>query len=179
MTRTTYFTASSLDGFIATPDHSLDWLLSREQDPDRPLGYHPFIARIGALAMGATTYDWVREHLADQPWPYAQPTWVFTHRDRQAPPDGDVRMTQDDVRAVHAQMVQAAAGKDVWIVGGGDLAGQFADCRLLDELIVSVAPVTLGAGAPLLPRQLELVLREIEHNGELACARYEVVSPRP
>ena len=52
-------------------------------------------------------------------------------------------------------MTRAAGDRNIWIVGGGDLAGQFADAGLLDEVIVSIAPVTLGAGAPLLPRRLD------------------------
>ena len=74
-------------------------------------------------------------------------------------------------------MVAAAGGRNVWIVGGGDLAGQFADVGLLDEVIVYIAPVTLGAGAPLLPRRLELRLEELERNVDFACARYAVVPP--
>jgi dihydrofolate reductase len=74
-------------------------------------------------------------------------------------------------------MVAAAGGRNVWIVGGGDLVGQFADVGLLDEVIVSVAPVTLGAGAPLLPRRLELQLEALERNVDLACARFSVVRP--
>jgi dihydrofolate reductase len=72
-------------------------------------------------------------------------------------------------------MVAAAGGRNLWIVGGGDLAGQFADAGLLDELVVYVAPVTLGAGAPLLPRRLELRLDELARNGDFACARFAVV----
>jgi dihydrofolate reductase len=74
-------------------------------------------------------------------------------------------------------MVDAAGDRNVWIVGGGDLAGQFADAELLDEVIVSIAPVTLGAGAPLLLRRIELRLDELGQNGDLARARYSVVRP--
>jgi dihydrofolate reductase len=74
-------------------------------------------------------------------------------------------------------MVEAAGDRNVWIVGGGDRAGQFADAGLLDEVIVSIAPVTLGAGAPLLPRRLELRLDELDRNGDFACARLSVVRP--
>jgi dihydrofolate reductase len=63
----------------------------------------------------------------------------------------------------------------VWIVGGGDLAGQFADAGLLDEVIVYVAPVTLGGGSPLLPRRVELRLEETAQNGDFVTARYSVV----
>ena len=63
----------------------------------------------------------------------------------------------------------------MWLVGGGDLVGQFADPGLLDEILVTFAPVTLGAGAPLLPRRLELRLEETGRNGDFVGARYSVV----
>jgi dihydrofolate reductase len=172
VTRTVYYTATSLDGFIATPDHSLDWLLSRETDAHGPMGYDGFIAGVGAVAMGATTYLWVREH--EPEWTPERPTWVFTHRDLPLLPGVDLRLTAGDPARVHADMVAAAAGRDVWIVGGGDLAGQFADRGLLDEVVVSIAPVTLGAGAPLLPRRVELAVQEVARNGELVSVRYTV-----
>jgi dihydrofolate reductase len=89
----------------------------------------------------------------------------------------DLRLTAEDPARVHADMVAAAAGRDVWIVGGGDLAGQFADRGLLDELVVAIAPVTLGGGAPLLPRRVELAVQEVARNGELVCVRYTVERP--
>ena len=90
-------------------------------------------------------------------------------------PSAQIEFTSADIADVHAEMVRAAAGKNVWIVGGGDLAGQFADAGLLDEVIVYTAPVTLGAGAPLLPRRLELRLEELGQNRDFAAARYSVV----
>jgi dihydrofolate reductase len=71
-------------------------------------------------------------------------------------------------------MVAAAGDKDVWLVGGGELVGQFADHGLLDEVWVQYAPVTLGAGAPLLPRRLDLVLADVVRNHNFLCGRYEV-----
>jgi dihydrofolate reductase len=181
MALTRYYTATSLDGFIADESHSLDWLFTRDQDHGGVLNYADFYAAVGALAMGSTTYEWVLEHeLADKDpadwrWPYDVPTWVFTHRELTVVPSAGIRFTSADVGAVHAEMVAAAAGRDVWIVGGGDLAGQFADARLLDEVIVYVAPVTLGSGAPLLPRRVELRLEELGRNRDFACARYAVI----
>jgi dihydrofolate reductase len=156
--KTQYYTASSLDGFIADPQHSLDWLFQFGESATDD--YPGFIEAVGAIAMGSTTYEWILSHqvlpTADrpQPWPYAQPTWVFTSRDLPPVPGADVRFVRGDVRPVHAEMVGAAGGRNVWIVGGGDLAGQFHDHGLLDEIIVTFASVTLGGGAPLLPRSI-------------------------
>jgi dihydrofolate reductase len=155
---TQYYTASSLDGFIAGPGDSLDWLF--------PLGelaetsYPTFIEQVGALAMGSATYEWMLRHVvgpdADrpEPWPYHQPTWVFSSRTLPAIPGADIRFARGDVRPVHETMRQAAGGKNVWLVGGGDLVGQFHDHGLLDELFVQIGSVTLGAGKPLLPRAI-------------------------
>ena|SRR5688500_2126039 len=156
--RTQYYTAASLDGFLATLDDSLDWLFPLGDIADT--SYPSFIEGVGAIAMGSATYEWMLRHLlapdADhpQPWPYAQPVWVFTSRTLPAIPGADVRFVRGDVRPVHAEMVRAARGKNVWIVGGGELAGQFHDAGLLDELFVQIGSVTLGAGKPLLPRAI-------------------------
>ena len=158
--KTQYYTASSLDGFIADPNNSLDWLFQFGGEPgSEPAGDYPaFIAAVGAIAMGSTTYQWLLDHEihpgTDQarPWPYKQPTWVFTTRKLPIVEGADIRFVRGDVRPVHQEMVKAAKGKNVWIVGGGELVGKFHDHGLLDEIIVSLASVTLGAGAPLLPR---------------------------
>ena len=178
---TQYYTATTLDGFIADENHSLEWLFTRDQDRAGPLNYEEFIAGVGALAMGATTYEWVLDHEfagrdpADWKWPYELPGWVFTHRELRVVPGAPVEFASGDVAAVHRELVEAAGERNVWVVGGGDLAGQFADAGLLDEVIVYVAPATLGRGAPLLPRRLELRLEELARNRDFACARYSVV----
>lgn len=156
--KTQYYTAATLDGFIADANHSLDWLFQfGESGTD---DYPSFISAVGALAMGSSTYEWVHAHLirqdAEPPgtWPYAQPTWVFTTRSLPRIDGADIRFVRGAVRPVHERMVAAAVGQNIWIVGGGDLAGQFHDHGLLDELIVTIASVTLGSGKPLLPRAI-------------------------
>jgi dihydrofolate reductase len=173
MTRTIYYVASSLDGFIADPHDSLDWLVKQDIDEHGAMNYTEFIAGIGAVLMGAATYEWLIRQQTE--WPYTQPSWVFTHRDLTGPDGADIRFTSAAVAAVHEEAVEAAKGQDVWVVGGGELAGQFADAGLLDEIVVSYAPVTLGAGAPLLPRRLDLRLRETARNAAFVGARYDVV----
>jgi dihydrofolate reductase len=189
---TQYYTAASIDGFIADKNNSLDWLLqfddaggSEPSDAD----YASFIGEVGTLAMGATTYQWILDHHVQprdgepSPWPYAQPTWVFSHRELPSIDGADVRFVsegpadQRSVTAIHNQMVEAAAGKNVWLVGGGDLVGQFADVGLLDEVILTIAPVTLGGGSPVLPRVLvtpPLRLTLARQSGPFAQLRYTV-----
>lgn len=183
MPRTTYYTATTLDGFIADPDDSLAWLVRQPQDDGAPLSYETFIADIGAIVMGSTTYEWVLSHAGEvaeelgTAWPYAMPAWVMTSRELPLVPGADIRFASGDVRAVHRAMTEAAGGKDLWVVGGGDLAGQLADADLLDEIVVYVAPVVLGAGRPLLNRRLELELLETGRSAGFTCARYRVDGP--
>jgi dihydrofolate reductase len=158
MSRTQYYTAASLDGFIATTDDSLEWLFPLGDIAET--GYNAFIANVGALAMGSNTYEWMLRHAINvegperQPWPYNQPTWVFTSRELPGVPGADIRFVRGDVRPVHAAMLEAAGGKNVWLVGGGELVGQFHDVGFLDDLFVQVGSVTLGSGKPLLPRAI-------------------------
>jgi dihydrofolate reductase len=177
MTRTVYYVAGTLDGFIADPNHSLDWLLKQDIDENGPMNYNDFIAGVGAIVMGSATYEWVVRHQAatGEGWMYSQPSWVFTHRDLTGFDGADIHFTSAPVTTVHKEAVEAANGKDIFLVGGGDLVGQFADAGLLDEIVVSLAPVTLGAGAPLLPRRLDLKLRETARNAAFVTARYDVV----
>jgi dihydrofolate reductase len=161
---TQYLVAASLDGFIADENDNLDWLFQFDgTDEDRDANpYEGFIADVGPIAMGATTYEWIRNHHPGQ-WFYGdRPTWVFTHRDL-TPIDGaNLTFTAEDVSKVHADMVAAAGDKNIWLVGGGELVGQFLDRDLLDEIWLSLTPVTLGKGAPLLPRRRTDPLRLIE-----------------
>jgi dihydrofolate reductase len=179
MTRTIFYTATTLDGYLADDHDSLDWLFVQEQEKDGVMSYDAFIADVGAMAMGATTYEWVRDHMAanDTTWEYTVPCWVFSHRDLPVI-GGGITITQDPVEEVHAHMAAASGGKNIWMVGGGDLACQFAEKGLLDELVLSIAPVTLGSGRPLFPRPFDLRLADHGRNGAFLCARYEVVGPR-
>lgn len=180
--KTQYFTASSLDGFIATEEDSLDWLF--------PLGdlndssFPEFISKVGALAMGSSTYEWMlnnAEKVAAETgaaWPYTQPAWIFTSRKLPLIEGADIRFVNGDVAGVHAEMRAVSGGKNIWIVGGGDLAGQFYDAGLLDEMIIQLGSATLGKGKPLFPRRvLSPVLRLVavrQMGAGMAELRYEV-----
>ncbi len=134
--------------------------------------------------MGSATYAWLLRHVvkpgATVPgaWPYQQPAWGFSRRELPRLAGADIRFVQGDVRPIHAQMRAAAQGQNLWLVGGGELVGQFYDAGLLDELIIQIGSVTLGAGKPLLPRQIaspSLRLVSVQQYGPgLAELRYEV-----
>jgi dihydrofolate reductase len=156
-----YYAAATLDGYIAESDDTLDWLLSYEgefegaESDQGQAGYESFYDGIGALVMGSVTYEWVLAHVKG--WPYGgKPTWVLSTRDLERPDGEDV-----EIRVVNAQApelideIRSAAGeRDIWIVGGGNVASQFAEHGLLDRVEVTVVPVVLGTGKPLFDRRL-------------------------
>ena len=183
--KTQYYTATTIDGFIADEHNSLDWLFEVDEGGENP--FAEFFAGVGAFAMGSTTYEWVVAHekaLDDpQKWlaPYGDtPAWIFSSRDLPAIPGANLHFVRGDVAPVHAEMAEAAQGKNIWLVGGGDLAGQFADAGLLDEVILGVAPVTLGGGAPVLPRRIpssRFTLTGARAIGQFAYLTYDVSAP--
>jgi dihydrofolate reductase len=182
--KTQYYTATSFDGFIADEHNSLDWLFEVDRGETGKDAFDAFLADVGAMAMGATTYEWILEHdrLLEEPSKWRgyygdRACWVFAHRTLPAIPGANVSFVQGDVAPVHEQLTRAAGEKNVWLVGGGDLVGQFADRQLLDEIILGVAPVTLGRGAPLLPRRLtasKLELVDVSREGQFAMLTYRV-----
>jgi len=180
--KTQYYTAASINGYLADEHNSLDWLFQFGEIESMKNSYPQFIKNVGAIAMGSTTYEWVVEHenLLEFPkkWPYNIPTWVFSSRDLPVIDGANIHFVQGDVAPIHAEMARAAGGRNVWLAGGGDLVGQFHDHGLLDEIILSVVPVMLSSGAPLLPRNITtppLKLTDIQKHGDVfAVLTYEV-----
>lgn len=184
MTRVVFYTATTLNGFLADDHDSLEWLFAAPGGEGGDEDFQRFLSGIGVLVQGSSTYRWVLEHedLIAHPekWPAyygRRPTWVFSSREQPAVPGADIRFASGDVRAAWPQIRDAAGESDVWIVGGGDLAGQFADAGLLDEIRVSIAPATLSSGKPLLPRNLgadRLELTAVRQAGAFAELTYAV-----
>lgn len=149
MTKIQYYVASTLDGFIADEHDDLSWLLQFGM-ADFSEHYERFFADVGALVLGATTYEWVLREGGG--WPYGSvPTWVLTHRELGAPAGADVRFASGPVEPVAAAAVAAAGSRNVWVIGGGPVAAQFHAAGRLDELLVTYMPVALGRGRPLFP----------------------------
>lgn len=122
-----YATAVTLNGFLADPQHSLDWLFAVPNDQNAaPTPQHT------ALVMGAHTYEWLLQHeeLLAQPHKWAgffgeKPVFVFSTRPLPTPHGANVRVLRGPVAEHLPTIAEAAAGGTVWIQGGGDLAGQF------------------------------------------------------
>src|SRR3954464_3336922 len=187
--RVQYFTAATLDGFIADPENSLEWLFAVERD-ERDTSWEEFISGVGALVMGATTYEWVLAHepeMLQSPDKWREyyddrPAWVFTHHGLPRIPGIDLTFVQGEVGSVYDEIVAARPEQNIWVVGGGDLVGQFDDAGFLDEIRLGVTPVTLGAGAAVLPRRItseRLRLRSVDRSGQMVNLVYDVSRPKP
>jgi dihydrofolate reductase len=178
-----YYTATTVNGFIADQENSLSWLFEVEgADPDAALG--AFLGDIGLQVMGSTTYQWLVEHenVVAEPQKWREffgdlATRVFSSRDLALPAGADVAVVSGPVSDHVDDLIRTAGGKDIWIVGGGELAGQFLDAGRLDRIALDVAPAFVAGGAPLLPRRLpsaRLELRTAEPRGPFVRLVYEV-----
>jgi dihydrofolate reductase len=185
MGRILFDTATSVNGYIADEHNSLAWLFAVENGETPDDGLVPSGATV--LVEGSTTYEWVlaESDILANPERWTEfhghrPTFVFTTRDLPKPQGADITFVRGAVASALPQLREAAGEGDIWIVGGGDLAGQFLDIGALDEIAVSVAPVFLTGGAPLLPRRIEsdrVRLRSAEAVGQFARLVYEIRPP--
>lgn len=146
--RVRVYIASSFDGFIAGPKDELDWLGGPPGDaalPEGVLGFEAFMAEVGAMVMGRRTYDVVA---AMEGWFYGEtPILVPTHREL-VPKVPTVRAVAGSIDEVLDQALVVAGGKDVYVDGGETLRAAL-DVGRVDEMVVTVIPILLGAGRPL------------------------------
>jgi dihydrofolate reductase len=171
MPKVQYFTACTLDGYIADENNSLDWLYEVPHGEEDEY-WDRWFPSVGGLVMGATTYEWMLEHGGPDSWRRyyeERPGWIFTHHDLTRP-GVELTFVQGDVRPVYEEIAEKLGDANLWLVGGGDLVGQFHDAGLLDEIILGMTPVTLGRGAPLLPRRIT--------SKQLAFQRAELIGQR-
>ncbi|MUV07115.1 dihydrofolate reductase [Planococcaceae bacterium Storch 2/2-2] len=167
------YIAMSVDGYIATPDESLQWLERLAGDGDH--GYSRFYETVDTVMMGKKTYDWVMTHV-DGPFPYApKPCYVFTTSN--ASDTEHVTFVKGDI-ASFVETFKQRTGQRIWLVGGGQLLRSFLNEGLVDELIVTVAPIVLGDGIPLFPKQTkttDLLLNRTTTYGPFVELHYDVL----
>ncbi|GAA4515836.1 dihydrofolate reductase family protein [Brevibacterium yomogidense] len=180
--RFVYETATSIDGWIADGDNSLSWLFAVPVEDEDQARLAPLAAPV--QVMGSTTYLWVLEEMGalEDPTNWSRAfapaeVFVFTSRELPVPDGARITFLSGDVASHLGALRRAADGGDVWVIGGGDLAAQFMEAGVLDEVVLSVAPVMLGSGAPLFPRRLDadrLSLVSATRVGEFARLTYRV-----
>jgi dihydrofolate reductase len=173
MTQIVYYVAATLDGCIAGPQGELDWLHAFET-AETDYGMADFMAGVDAIVMGSATYA-VIQGLGS--WPYGErPCWVLSRRPRptgaEAPP-ASVRWGPAEPADLLAQC-RAQGLARVWLLGGGDVAGQFLRAGCVHRLMLATMPVTLGGGlplwgapGPLAPRRWALQAHQAYANGVL------------
>ena len=146
------YIAASLDGYIARPDGSVDWLDEIAQPPDgsqEDYGYAEFIAGIGTVLMGRVTYEQVLSFGVAHPYPHTA-GYVFS-RTRAGQRDENVEFVDGAALPQFIARLKATSDKHIWLIGGGLLIQEFLRHDLIDRIIVTVMPVILGEGIPLFP----------------------------
>lgn len=163
------YIAASLDGFIAGEGEDLTWLDRVEGQGDN--GYEAFYSGVDILLMGRKTYDWI---MANAEFPYAgKDCFVFTHEPREN--RDDVTFVSGDAAAIVSRLKEQT-GKTIWLVGGGGLLKPLLEAGLVDEMILTIAPVVLGKGIPLfheMEGERNLVLTGMAQYGQFAQLRYQ------
>ena len=153
-----YYAAASLDGRIAGPDHDLAFLQTLPGGPSG-YGYDEFIAGVDGLVVGASSWDFMKDYA----WTYGdRPVWILTHRENVPAVEGADMHVFSGAVADLVRELEAAGLERVWVIGGGNVVGQFLAVDRLDELIVTMAPTFVGRGPALA-------------DGEFPLRRYRLV----
>ncbi len=167
------YIATSLDGYIATNEHNLDWLLSVEGEGDN--GYSKFYSTVDTILIGRTTYDWIMDQEKGD-FPYkGKECYVFSRTKRDA--NEYVTFVHDDI-IQFTKSLENRDGKNIWLVGGGDLLDTFIKEKLVDEIIITIAPNLLGSGIPLFKNNdfhTQLSLIAVNRYNQFAELHYEVI----
>ncbi|TWT04406.1 dihydrofolate reductase [Planococcus sp. CPCC 101016] len=165
------YIAASLDGYIATEDDSLEWLFKTEGEGDA--GYTEFMKTIDTVVMGRRTYDWVME-AENGKFPY-QETASYVYTSSSAGDNPYVTFTNRDIPSF-VKEIKEKPGKNIWVIGGSNLLRSFVKENLIDEWIISIAPVLIGKGIPLFQQfdfEIPLKLKTVKSYGQFAQLHYE------
>lgn len=141
------YIAASLDHYIARPDGDIDWLHAPEYSiPGEDYGYQAFYDTVDTVMMGNKTYQQICGF--DVPYPYTGKTNVVFSRRADIPNAERVTVVSEDIPGM-VRKLKKAEGKNIWLVGGGQINTLFLQHDLIDRIILTLIPVTLGIGIPL------------------------------
>ena len=148
--------ATSADGYIARRDGSLDWLTNRPA-PKGFYGLPKFTRSVDAKIVGRKTFDFSLEMGA--PFRADDVHYVFSRRQAPASLPPGVKFVSEPIGAF-AERVRKQAGKNIWLMGGGEIIAAFLEAGAIDEFFITVVPTFIGEGIPLIgPRHLDVPLR--------------------
>lgn len=164
------FIASSLDGYIASKDESLEWLFKVEGEGDN--GFTEFYQTIDTIIMGKRTYDWIIKEIEDFPYETKE-CYVYTRSSYQD--TENVKFINEDIHPfIHN--LRKKEGNNIWLVGGGELLDSFIQEDLVDEFIITIAPTIIGNGIPLFKESnhyLELSLIGTRNFNQFTALHFE------
>lgn len=160
MRKVKYFVANSLDNFIARPDGAVDWLCNDGTD----YGMSRFFNSIDSMLIGRKTYEVALQQGHDMASSAGEGCYIFS-RTLKSPTKKKAKGGRiiPENAGDFVRRLKQEAGKDIWLMGGGELAASLFAEDLVDEISLNIHPVLLGAGVPLLPaigRQIDLELIE-------------------
>ena len=167
------YIASSLDGYIATDDHNLDWLFTVDGEGDN--GYSNFYDTIDTILLGRITYDWIMKH-ENNIFPYKNKECYVFSKEKRDNTDCVTFIQNDIIKFVND--LKHNNGKNIWIVGGSNLLNTFFQEKLIDEIIITIAPVLIGKGIQLFTEndhKTLLKLKNIKQYNQLIELYYDVI----
>ncbi len=170
------YIATSLDGFIARENGSIDWLTEYENSSETDYGYPEFYSSIGTVLMGRKTYEQVLNF--GVPWPYGEKkAYVFTRQKEPLRREKNVEFVSGDIEEF-VRRLKENTEEDIWLVGGSQLIKVFLKENLVQDLIIFVVPIILGSGIPLFDRigkeiRLKLINTE-RYESRLVRVEYEI-----
>lgn len=168
----TVFIAASIDGYITAENESLDWLFQVEGEGDNGIG--EFYETVDTIIMGRKTYEWIMKYEKGE-FPYkGRECYVFS---RSARAKTEYVTYVNDQPAQLVNRLKGKPGKVIWLMGGGELLHDFLKEKLVDELILTVAPAVLGSGTPLFGKGgvgLDLTLKRVRQFNQFVELSYQV-----
>ncbi|PXV61111.1 dihydrofolate reductase [Dysgonomonas alginatilytica] len=170
------YIASSIDGYIASLDGDLDWLTEFPNPQQLDYGYKDFFESIDTVIMGGKTY---RDILAmDVVWPYKDKETYIVTRHAGSKTEPNIHFLNENIIETISEL-KSKQGKDIWLVGGGELVSMFLNSDIIDNMIITYIPIILGDGIPLFPKmkkesQWQLLNSQSYNNGVL-CIDYQKI----
>lgn len=165
------YIATSLDGFIATKTHDLQWLTETQGEGD--VGYDDMYQSVDTILMGKTTYDYVMKHTAT--FPYTDKKCYVFSRQQQGSTKYVTFVNEEIID--FTTKLQKQVGKNIWLVGGAEIIDDFIKANKIDTYIITVTPHILGEGIPLFKKQnprLHLQLQATAQYGQFVQMHYQV-----